>query len=183
MSDLIVQPLAEALLACLCEAVQEQANPPQNCCLRVGTEVAADMDVFRDLCCEGLAYVALGDQWVSVNSFPEQDIVRQANTQCGIGAWAVELKVGIMRCVPTGTNNEMPTCTEWTAAAINNIADAKSLRRAACCFIAYLREAPLLEGLSVVVNRQIQAPVQGGCTERSMSISVQIPNCDCPPLI
>lgn len=183
MSDLIVQPLAEALLACLCEAIQEQDSPPLNCCLRMGTEVAADVDLFRDLCCEGLAYVALGDNWVSVNSFPEQDIIRQANSQCGIGAWAVDFKVGIMRCVPSGANDTMPTCEDWTAAALLNMDDAKALRRTACCFISYVREAPLLLGMSIVVGRQIQGGVQGACAERSMNVQVQIPNCDCPPII
>lgn len=179
MSDTLVQPMAEALLACLCAAVQEQENPPLNCCLRVGTEVVADMDAIRDLCCEGLAYVSLGDQWVSVNSFPEQDIVRQANSRCGIGAWGIEFKIGIMRCIPVGGNDTMPTCDDWTAAALNNFADAKSLRRTACCFISYVREAPLLEGMSIVINRQTQGQPQGGCIERSMTISAQIPNCDC----
>lgn len=178
MADDLVQALATTLLTCLCDAVASQENPPTECCFRVGSEAVADMDSFQDLCCEGFAYVIMGDQWVSINSFPEMDIVRQANARCGIGAWGIEFKIGIFRCIPTGTSTSMPTCEDWTAAAIQNITDARSLRLAACCFKDTALDMPVMDGMSVVINRQIQGPVQGGCSERSLRIQIQVPACD-----
>lgn len=176
----LVQPLAQALLDCLCATVALAPNPPAHCCFRVGNEVAHDADLFGDLCCEGLGYVTLGDIYPSTDSFPEQDIIRQAISRCGIASWAVSLKVGIVRCAPVGgPNGEMPSCIDWNTAATQNFSDAQVLRSVACCFINQITTMPIMNGMSVVVNRQIQSTPQGGCVERYLTIDVQIPNCDC----
>lgn len=179
MSDVAVQAALEALYTCLCGAVQEHPTPPQHCCYRIGSEVAFDADLYTDLCCEGLAYVLLGDMWPSSNSFPEMDQVRQANSRCRIDAWAVELRMGIVRCAPAGTETTMPTCDNWAAAAATNRLDAWVLRRAACCFREAIPTIALLDGFSVVVGRQVQGSIQGGCAERYVTVQVQVPNCDC----
>ena len=181
LPDIFVGPLVSKMLDCLCTAVNLNPNPPQNCCLRIGTEVTQDAAQYEDLCCQGLGYVLLGDMYPSSTSFPSQDIIRQANTVCSPPAWAVELKAGIIRCAPTGDGFNFPHCDEWNEAAIQNIYDAQSLRRAACCFRDFIvNNDDLFAGMSVVMERQTQGPVQGGCVERSFSMAVQIPNCDCP---
>lgn len=177
--DTLVLPVLQALLTCLETAVAEQPNPPENSCLRIGTQVPGDADMYGDLCCQGLAYAAMGDVWVSSNSFPEEDVVRQADSKCGVDAWGIEFRAGIMRCAPTGGDTTMPTCTEWTDAATQNVYDAKSLRRTACCFRAAVLATEMLDGMSFVVGRQVQGPVQGGCVERYVTFRVQFPNCDC----
>jgi len=173
--------LAQAALACLCAAVQERPNPPANCCFRAGLSPAGDADIYTDLCCEGLAYVMPGDSWPTA-IFPNMDITRQANAPCGIVSWVQEYRVGIMRCSPTGTDTEMPTCEDWTAAAIQSLYDAESLRRAMCCFrpTAYL--IPEMDGMSIVVNRLQQGDPLGGCIERWLTVQVQLPGDCCPPL-
>lgn len=173
-----VAPLATVLLNCLCAAVSGHPNPPLNCCLRVGIEVAHDVDLFTDLCCEGLAYARMGNVFPST-TFPEIDVQNQANSKCPWPSWAVELQAGIIRCVPTGTTTSMPTCEEWTAAAVQDFADSQSLRQAACCFVAAVRADPVLLGMSAVVGRQEVSTPSGGCIERSFTITVQVPNCDC----
>jgi hypothetical protein len=35
------------------------------------------------------------------------------------------------------------------------------------------------EGMSVVIDRQVQGPPLGGCIERYVNVQVQFPNCDC----
>lgn len=175
-SDLAL-PLAQALLTCLCNA-----SGVTNCCLRVGTAVVHDADLNTDLCCEGFAYVRLGTVFAS-DAFPEEDINRQADSNCPPPSWAVELVAGIVRCVPVGgENGEMPTCADWTSAAVQNFADAQALRAAACCFIQQVRDTnnPQLVGMSALIGRQEQGDPLGGCIERRMTITVQIPNCDCP---
>ena len=105
--------ISEAALACLTKAVTGMPGAPGNICYRVGLEVAHDLDQITDLCCEGLAYVTIGDTWVSSNSFPEQDIVRQANAQCAPPAWGQTFKLGIIRCIPATQCWCSPTSAAW----------------------------------------------------------------------
>lgn len=178
MSDVQVLPLAEALLACLCEAASGNPNPPEHCCFRVG-EVAFDADMFTDLCCEGLAYVTLGGIYPSSDSFPEFDSVRQANAICAPASWAVELSMGILRCAPTGGTNTMPSCDDWNDAFTQNAHDAQALRAAACCFRSTAGTLLGMRGLSVVIGEQTQISPEGGCMGRTANMVVQIVNCDC----
>jgi hypothetical protein len=177
-------PLAQlysAALDCLCFITAEMPGAPSHCAPRVGPEVAYDMGQYSDLCCEGLAYISLGDTWASSASFPEQDIVRQANAVCPPVTWAQDLRLGIIRCSPTGNaNGEPPTDDDWTAAALQNLYDAQALRQVACCIRNYVvtNEGQYV-GMSVVINRQTQGTPQGGCVERWFTITVQFANLDC----
>jgi hypothetical protein len=170
--------MAEALLSCLSHAVTGNPNPPENIGYRIGVEIAHDAGLDVDLCCEGIAYVSLGDSWPTAN-FPEQDIQRQSITPCAPPAWGTQFRVGIIRCAPTGDNNP-PTQAEWNAAFIQNLWDAQALRRAECCFRNWVRSREdALLGMSIVMGRQIQGTPLGGCVERYFTIDVQFPNCDC----
>jgi hypothetical protein len=169
-------------LQCLTFINAQMPYPVQNLCFRVGSEVSHDLSQDRDLCCEGLGYVMLGDTYPSSSSFPEQDIVRQANTVCPPPAWAQQLKVGLIRCVPVvdGELGEFPTCDEWTLAFEKNVGDIITLRKMACCLRVWLNDQTgLLLGMSMVIERQTQSGPLGGCVERSMTLSLQQPNCDC----
>lgn len=167
--------IAEDLLACLCAAAERRPRPPQHCCFRVGDEVAHDADMFTDLCCEGLAYVSVGEIYPVVDSFPEQSIVTQADQVCSFPSWAVNLKAGIVRCAPVGTDLAMPTCSDWNSAAFQNMYDAQSLASAVCCFKQnWLQLEP---GLSVVIGPNATTNPQGGCMERYITIQVQTTVC------
>jgi hypothetical protein len=181
MTDLVID-LAVAALSCLSQAVSGLPGTPANICYRVGLDVAHDLDMVNDLCCEGLAYVALGDTYPSSASFPDQDIIRQANAVCPPVSWAQTLKFGIVRCIPVVMDDfgTMPSCADWNTAALQNMYDSIALRRTACCFREFIsNNTGLLEGMSVVIDRQTQGSPIGGCVERSMTINVQMPNCDC----
>jgi hypothetical protein len=176
-----VETMGAMLMACVQGAIAEMdpTIAPQEICFRVGQEVPYDADLYFDLCCRGLAYVALGDIWPSSASFPEQDINRQASAVCYPPAWGVQWKVGIIRCAPVGTDTSMPTCEEWTSAYMKQIADAAALRRLSCCFRAAIRSTVEFRGLGVIIDRQVQTNPQGGCIERYVTFSVQMTNCDC----
>lgn len=179
MPDILVPPLADQLLSCLCTQLSSRPNPPANCCLRVGSQVNHDADLFVDLCCEGLAYVSVGDSWPTSQA-PDLDVTNQAQDNCRIPSWAVEFRAGVVRCIPVGgENGEMPTCQEWTDAAIQGFYDASALRAAACCFKAAANALPAMDGMSVVIGRQSTVDPLGGCIERNITVTVQIPNCDC----
>lgn len=168
--------LSNALLACLCNAVTGQPDPPQHCCYRIGTEPVHDIDLQTqiDLCCEGLAYVMLRDNYPSVQSFPDNDIVRQVQGFCDPPAWAVGFRVGIVRCAPTD-----PDCDRNTAAYIQNLHDMVSINATMCCFRDYINASPTFVGMSLVIERQQQGSTSGGCTERYVNLVAQIPNLDC----
>lgn len=167
--------IAEALLTCLCTAAEARPRPPQHCCYRIGEEVAHDADMFTDLCCEGLAYVSVGDIYPVVDSFPEQSIVTQADQVCSFPSWAINLRAGIVRCAPVGTDTTMPTCTDWNVAALQNMYDAQSLASGVCCFKQdWLQLEP---GLSVVIGPNSTTVPQGGCVERFITIQVQTTVC------
>lgn len=181
MTDPVID-LMVAALSCLTQAVTGLPGTPDNICYRVGLEVAHDLDMIDDLCCEGLAYVALGDTYPSAQSFPEQDIIRQANAVCAPPSWAQQIKFGIVRCVPVmmDDHGRMPTCANWNTAALQNFYDSIALRRTACCFRQFITSnAGIFEGMSVVIERQTQGSPNGGCVERSLTITVQMLNCDC----
>lgn len=177
-----VYVVAAKALECLQTSYPVSGYAPGQYCARVGTNVTYDIDQFQDLCCDGLGYVLLGDTIASSTSFPEQDIVRQANTACAPAAWAQLMTIGIMRCIPVVMDDQgsMPSCDDWTLAHYQNIADIIALRRAACCLRSwYVGQTGLLEGMSIVIQPQSQGSPQGGCVERSMTIAFQMPNCDC----
>jgi hypothetical protein len=174
-ADLTLE-LSAALLSCLCNAITGQPDPPQHCCYRVGTEPVHDVDLQTqiDLCCEGLAYVLLRDNYPSSQSFPDNDIVRQAQAPCDPPAWAVAYRVGIVRCVPVVSD-----CTLNNAAFVQNVDDMYSINRAMCCFREYIRTSTTFLGMSLVIERQQQGSTSGGCTERYVNLVAQIPNVDC----
>lgn len=167
--------LANAMLACLCAALAVNPNPPERCCLRVEPQIPQDLDQFTNICCEGLGYVSMADVWPSSASFPENDIVRQANAVCPPPAWGVQLKVGVLRCAP-----ETSDCEAQQAAFTQEAYDSQSIRRAMCCFRMWLNSGadPQFLGMSFVVERQNKY-VQGGCLDRFVMTNAQFPNLEC----
>lgn len=178
--DPLVELYTQAL-SCLCAAVNQQPNPPQHCAPRVGTEVVQDLGQYSDLCCEGLAYIMLGDTFLSTGSFPDQDIVLQIRGACAPPTWGQELRLGIVRCISAGgLNGEPPTDDVWTEEAVQNLYDDQSLRQASCCIRNWVKSNQgQYTGMDVVIGRQVQGNPQGGCVERYVTITVQFPNLDC----
>jgi hypothetical protein len=181
MSDPFVPTIAAALLDCLCTNVATLTNPPQHCCYRVGAEIAHDLGPFTDLCCEGLAYVSLGNTSFS-SAFPEDDTTRQAAVACSPPSWAQKFRAGIARCVPVVAQDGIspPSCDDWNTAALQNFEDSWVLRRIMCCFRNWVRAQEGAQlGMGVLLSAQQQANPQGGCVERYFEVTVEFPNCDC----
>lgn len=163
---------AQQVLSCFDIALHEGPNPPpdDNICLRVG-EVPFSAGLSEDLCCAGLAWVRI----LSINPstrFPQTDTTP---SNCARSSWAVELELGAVRCMPFGDNQAGPSCTQWTAAAIQVDEDAASMRRAACCVYDLIDVgATLIE--QVVVGEWTPIDNQGGCIGGQMTMTIQI-NC------
>lgn len=174
-------PLMANLLMCLCEKAALNPNPPQHCTFRIGQQPPHDLGIDTDFCCEGMAYVTMGDVFPTADQFPQQDVTRLANTNCIPVSWAVTLKAALVRCVPTGDENGVTIKdSAWEAAALQGIYDIQTLQRTSCCFRDYvLHGNPLLIGMSAVFDRITTSEPEGGCVERALNFTVQIPDCSC----
>ena len=119
LADPVYEFAAQAL-ACLQVSYPVSGYAPELYEFRVGTSVTHDIDQYDDLCCRGLGYVMLGETYPSATSFPEQDIIRQANTVCAPPAWAQRITLGIVRCIPVVIDEQgsMPTAEDWRLASI-----------------------------------------------------------------
>jgi hypothetical protein len=175
-----VLTLSEQLLNCLCTAVSGMPadDRPRHCCYRVGTEPVHDVELDqmhpRDLCCEGLAYVLLRDVYPSSESFPDNDIVRQIQGGCAWPAWAIGFRIGILGCLPPSFD-----CAPNNAAYLTNLRRMEAINAAVCCFRDYIRVSDTFAGFNLVIERQVQGSTSGGCTERYVNLTAQIPNLDC----
>jgi hypothetical protein len=170
--DPLVMPLARELLACLAQEIAKVADPPLYVQLRPGNVVDHLLSTQEDECCSGLAWVRPSGFYPASAVFPVQDPVPQPK---GVGAWAVTLELGAVRCAPVGDENTIPTGAQWDAATQAVMDDAAAMRRAICCFIdgAQNRARNVLPGLWQPLS------IQGGCVGGILPVTVRGPACDC----
>lgn len=171
MAEAIISKLAGELLACWAALLAKLPEPPKYVCERAGGEVSQDVGTrFGDECCEGLAYVKVNEIYPST-SFPERDTEAY---EC-IRAWAVELEMGVFRCVPQGGLGLVP-CLAWTKTHELLMNDAQSMRQAICCLIAG-RPA----GTGIVPGSWVPLGPDGNCIGSTMTVLVQVAldSCKC----
>lgn len=154
--------LADALLTCLEAALAANPNPPARSCLRVGEEVRQDLSIYEDECCDGLAYVRIGQVYPSAR-FPE---ILEDPTNCAIDAWAVDLEMGVFRCAPTGDLTALATCEAWSAAATQVQYDAAAMRAAVACF-----RSAQTPGDDLLVRPWLPLGPAGACTGGTQIVS------------
>jgi hypothetical protein len=172
VSDPLVMPLAQELLACYDQELLKLDSPPTYRQLRAGSVVSHLLSTFQDECCEGLAWVRPSAFYPSSSTFPVQD---SAPLRDGTRAWSVTLEMGYVQCAPVGDENSIPTGEQWEA-TVQGVMDAgAAMRRALCCFIdgAPGRSGRVLPGTWQPID------VQGGCVGGLMPITVRGPACDC----
>lgn len=174
MADTLILPLANALLTCLETQLELNVDPPAEYCLRVGTETIHDVDGETGLdkiCCPGLAYVRLGNVYPS-SEFPDPD---NRSDRCLSLARALELTMGVVRCIPGMGALEGPSCDDWTLAALHDANDTDALFRAVCCWRDGV-EFARMQGRRFTVNGTTVLQ-QADCIERSMTVVVELPRC------
>lgn len=173
MADTVILPMAQALLDCLEDELALNPDPPADACLRAGDLVIHDIDGATSadkVCCPGLAYVRIGGMFPSSN-FPEPDTEPGKGNGCFPVSWAVELVMGVVRCVPGMGSAAGPTCADWTLAATHDANDLDAMRKALCCWVPTLRKGRLW--LAQVSTVEMTAD----CVERQLPLLVQIPRC------
>lgn len=172
ISDPLVMPLAQELLACLDQEVVKVENPPLHIGLRPGTVVDHLLSTSEDECCDGLAWVRPAGFFPSSATFPAQD---EAPLPKGTSAWAVTLEMGVVRCAPTPDATSIPSASDWEDVTQAVMDDAAAMRRAICCFIDAKqgRTRRVLPGLWQPLS------VQGGCVGGILPVTIMGPACDC----
>jgi hypothetical protein len=165
-------PLAQALLQCLCTALETSiAGPVCQCCLHPGTVVP------MDLCCDcGTGQGQAAVRIVSIyptRSFPTQTFLVE---RCPPGELAVVLEMTVYRCAATMDDaGNPPSCAAMTHDALVAADDAGAMRCAAlCCF------GQLDPDLLVVLGAWQPLGVAGACHGGSMQVTVRASNL-CPP--
>lgn len=168
-----VSDAAQQLLSCFDTALQEEASPPGEICLRVG-QVPYSVGLSEDLCCTGLAWVRVVSITPSIR-FPQPDLTPN---DCQRSSWAVEFEMGAVRCMPFGDENAGPTCDQWTATFLQVDEDAAAMRRALCCLYDLIADnLTMVE--QVVSSSWTPVDSQGGCIGGTMNVTVQIQCSEC----
>ncbi|MCA1841575.1 MAG: hypothetical protein LC792_00020 [Actinobacteria bacterium] len=130
--DLLVTPVATALLACLCAELEKTIGGATcQCCLRPGA-VYPPMDA----CCncgsgQGQASVQVLSIWPTTK-FPQRG-AGATLTPCSGFSWAAELAVVVYRCMTCPSGDRLPSCDELTLDARKIWSDAAAMRRAVMC--------------------------------------------------
>lgn len=173
MADTVVLPAANRLLACLAEQLSLNPNPPANVCLRAGDLFIQDVDGSISVdkaCCPGTAYVRITDKYPA-SDFPNPDTTPAKRNNCMPHRFAVQLIMGVARCVPGMGTPEGPDCADWTAAATQDANDLDAMGKALCCWADGL--APGRLWIAQVSTVQLTAD----CLERQWPIIMEVGKC------
>lgn len=170
MPDIIAE-VAEDLYACVCAQVALLADPPNRCCLLAGATFELGVAINEDMCRCGTAWVRVASVAPSV-TFPS---VQEEPRNCRPPMYAVTLEMGVARCPPIGTTQDLPTCPDWLAYSRKVLDDAAALRKAVfCCF------GPMLSsrGLKYVLGAWEPFGPEGLCGGGIQSVTVPVMACD-----
>jgi len=173
MPDTTLLPMTNALLACLAAELALNPDPPAEVCLRAGDLVIHDVNAASSVdkvCCPGLAYVRIGSMFPSSN-FPDPDAQPGKSNGCFPVSWAVELVMGVVRCIPGMGDAAGPTCADWTLAATHDANDLDAMRKALCCW------GPGLPRNRLWLAQTSTVELTADCIERQLSVLVSVPKC------
>jgi hypothetical protein len=174
MPDVTALPLAQALLACLCAALDDTVGGPVcSCCLAPGPE---PVDCCACAAGEGKAWVRVVRIFPTAARWPLPALDPSA---CAAGGYGVELELGVVRCVATiDDDGNPPSCDQRNADTIKILEDAAAMRAAAsCCFPSTElgRQWRSLPGEWRAIEPQ------GGCAGGVMTVTIESADC-CPPV-
>ena len=171
--DLMIEPLADALLDCLKTEVKKTPNPPKRVGHRVGDVMVFLLSLREDECCEGVAWVRWADAYPSVNLGEPVGDMTQIEVSGATPFWTIVFEIGVGRCAPRDPK-VLPSVATWDDLASNIYADQAALRRAACCFA----DTPRRKG-KVLLGPAGPIANEGGCAGSVLAVNYRGPSCEC----
>lgn len=179
MTDTMVIPYAERLLACLCTELETSlAGAVCACCLRPGGHLVT-MDTCTSCGCDGpngQASVQVTDVYPSAK-FPRKGIDTW-DEPCRSATWVAELTMTVYRCVSViGDDGQPPACADLDRDARRIQSDRAAMMRAfACCDWNTTGDYTA----RVVPGTWTPVPPQGGCAGGFMTVLVDVGYFCCP---
>lgn len=161
--DRRVLPVAQLLMACLCEAVLANPKPPQVCGFRTGTDGQPLAGTSIEECCQGAAFVRV-TRTFSTWSSPTPGATPISCAQ----PMAAEFELSIWRCAPVGTQQAPPAQAEWDELNTDLLNDRATLMDAACCFWGQRDQRTVMYGDWQPVS------VEGGCVGSTIIITADL---------
>lgn len=178
--DQMVMPLAVKARTCLVTEVGKLANPPLKVQIRPGASFSALVDSTQDECCSGIAYVRTGNRVPTTGNWPTPltDVDGPSASRGRAPFFAVNLELGIYRCLPTSsnipdTNDDFPTEAQWLQAAQDQADDGAALLRVVCCL------QDLYGNDSVIAGALTPLENQANCSGIIVNVQLRAPACDC----
>lgn len=178
--DQMVMPLAINARTCLVTEVGKLANPPARVQIRPGASFAAMVDANKDECCDGIAYVRVGQRVPTGGNWPTPltDVGGPSASRGRASYYAVSLELGVYRCIPTksdvpDSNDDFPTEAQWLQAAQDQADDGAALLRVVCCLQdIYGTDSVIAGALTPLEN-------QANCSGIIVNVQLRAPACDC----
>lgn len=164
--DKLLKPVADQLLACLCDAVLAAPVSVAQCGYRPYINGTPMFGTLEDECCNGLAFVYPGSPASPVTSGTTAD---PGPVNCQL-IWAATMQIGIWRCAPIGTLQIPVSQDEWTATQNQLFDDFATLRQAVCCFIKARPTKTVSVGDYTIINN---GP-EGMCIGSSVTLQVNL---------
>lgn len=188
LSPLAIHDLAETVLACVCEALDQVAlevegHPGCPTCRTCVVPGQAAWDGCDDPCgsSETGGQLSVGYARIyGTTRFPEPDLEVQGLRGCKPPAtMAAEMVVTLLRCAPIVNENGCPpTCEELSAAARVTHVDAATVYNALLCCLPHTGSR---KGRRFVMGEQRVIGPQGGCVGIEQRVIVALPGCaPCP---
>jgi hypothetical protein len=164
--DMLVTPIAQALLECLCEQLATTiGGPPCQCCLRPG-----GLNPPADACCkcgngQGQASVQVLSIYPTIK-FPQRG-VGASLSPCTEWVWAAELALVVYRCMACADDSGFPSCDELTYDARKILSDAAAMRRAVLC-------CDWRDDQAIVPGEWLPVQTAGCCGGGRMTVTVDL---------
>jgi hypothetical protein len=162
--------LLSAILACYCQQLNLNPNPPSECCLVTGAPVVGD-------CCAGFAWVRVLNIYPT-RSFPALD---QTPDRCIPPVWAMQVELGIDRCAPAICDTAgNPCCDSELVGVAQQLLDRDAMIRALYCCLPALDEpgAPRMD--EILTGPWVANGAEGGCYSSTMTATIRFINAVAP---
>lgn len=178
--DQMVMPILQQVKTCLADELAKLARPPAKLQIRPGSVFTSMADDTTDECCAGIAYVRPNTDTPTAGNWPSPlfDVDGPSASRGAPAYYAVQVEIGIYRCIPVisnveGNRDAIPTEDQWLQAAQEHLDDRAALRRTVCCLRGIYGSDGVLTGPYTPLQNE------GTCGGQFVLLTIRAPACDC----